>query len=379
VKTGTEGSRAWIVVLAVAAIYAGSCALLLSRRQWDVSRFVVAGGPEVDASHVPPGLTVVENVYDGAAFYRLSIDPVTTEKTAFGIPLDNPPYRQQRIVYPLLVHFLSFGHVEWIPALLVAVNFIAVLVMTFGAIRLARVFAIADWWGAMPALYAGFLIAFSRDTAEIVAWAFGVWAIVSVSRSAWTSATILFVCAALARESTLILAVGILAESVVDRVTNRPRRIPWYVAVAPLCVYIAWQYSLAVRWHQSGIGSSLFQPEIPFAQYVQVFREALSRRTVQLRLHFAECVFLAIVAGAVLTSFRKSSAPLRWRLSWAGYAALASVLGNTVWGEHFGFMRVLSDLYVTSTVVLYGASPRLRSLVAALSSVLFAYLLVHID
>jgi hypothetical protein len=379
VNTGTEGSKTWIVVLAIAAIYAGSCALLLSRRHWDISRFVVAGGAEVDASRVPPGLTVVENAYDGAAFYRLAIDPLTIEKTAFGIPLDNPPYRQQRIVYPLLVHLLSFGHVEWIPALLVAVNFIAVLVMTFGAVHLARVFAIADWWGAMPALYAGFLIAFSRDTAEIVAWAFGVWAIVSVSRSAFTSATILLVCAALARESTLILAVGILAETIADRVRSRPRRVPWSVAVAPICVYIAWQFVLAMRWHDSGIGSSMFQPEIPFAQYIHVFREALARRTVQLRLHFAECVFLAIVAGAVVAALRKSSAPLRWRLSWVGYAALASVLGNTVWGEHFGFMRVLSDFYVMSTVVLYGASPRLRGLVATLSSVLFAYLLVHID
>ena len=49
-------------------------------------------------------LTVYEGSsgYDGAFVYRLALDPFTEQPVAHGITLDNPSYRQQRIVLPLV-------------------------------------------------------------------------------------------------------------------------------------------------------------------------------------------------------------------------------------------------------------------------------------
>src|SRR3954462_461359 len=119
-------SRTWInsplaPAIVIAICYIAFLVPLLQKRGGDVSRFVIAGGGNVDASKVPAGLTVIPNIggYDGLTFYRLALNPFTSEQAAHGIRLDNPPYRQQRIGYPFIVWILSLGHSAWIPALLV--------------------------------------------------------------------------------------------------------------------------------------------------------------------------------------------------------------------------------------------------------------------
>src|SRR3954451_14760527 len=117
--------------IVIAACYIAFLIPLLQKRGGDVSRFVIAGGGNVDASKVPPGLTVIPNIggYDGLTFYRLALNPFTSEQAADGIRLDNPPYRQQRLIYPLIVWLLSLGHATWIPWLLVIVNILAAAAM----------------------------------------------------------------------------------------------------------------------------------------------------------------------------------------------------------------------------------------------------------
>src|SRR2546430_8010719 len=124
--------RTWIgsplaPAIVIAICYITFFDLLLNARGGDVSLFVIAGGHNVNASKVPPGLTVIPNVggYDGIWFYRLAINPFTRAQAAHGIRIDNPPYRQQRVMYPLIVWLLSLGRVTWIPWLLVIVNILA--------------------------------------------------------------------------------------------------------------------------------------------------------------------------------------------------------------------------------------------------------------
>src|SRR6266550_1913427 len=101
--------------IVIAICYITFFVLLLRTRNGDVSLFVIAGGQNVDASKVPAGLTVIPNIggYDGLTFYRLALNPFTADQAAHGIRLDNPPYRQQRIIYPLIVWLLSLGHATW--------------------------------------------------------------------------------------------------------------------------------------------------------------------------------------------------------------------------------------------------------------------------
>src|SRR5689334_755789 len=96
----------------VIAVLSSVCALALLRHHgYDASRLVVAGDRFVDPTAAPAGLFVFPQSagYDGQFVYRLSIDPFTTERVAHGIALDNPPYRQKRLLVPLLVWAITLG------------------------------------------------------------------------------------------------------------------------------------------------------------------------------------------------------------------------------------------------------------------------------
>ncbi|MDP9361442.1 MAG: hypothetical protein M3P29_08325, partial [Acidobacteriota bacterium] len=253
---------------------------LLQARHGDVSRFVIAGGTNVDARKVPAGLTVIPNIggYDGITFYRLALDPFTREQTAFGITLDNPPYRQQRIGYPFIVWMLSLGHARWVPALLVAVNIAAAAAMGAFAGAFAKRFGQHALWGVIVPLYPGFVLTFSRDLAEIVAAAFVMGAIWAITARRNTTAALLLTCAILTREPALLLAFALAGAWLIERLLRRERRIAPVVFVVPIIVYALWQAFLAGRWGVSPLRSGSPAVALPFVEFARFFAASSAQR-----------------------------------------------------------------------------------------------------
>ena len=96
----------------ITAIAYGTFALLrLHHFDYDPTAFIVVGDQMVDEQDLSSELRVLEDSggYDGQFFYRLALDPFTNERTDFGIRLDAPAYRQQRILYPLVVWVVAGG------------------------------------------------------------------------------------------------------------------------------------------------------------------------------------------------------------------------------------------------------------------------------
>src|SRR4051812_48413098 len=74
----------------------------LAQSRFDLSSFIVAGDRYCDASRVPRGLTVLKasDGFDGQFYYRLALNPFTSQREEFGITLDAPALRHQRVLYP---------------------------------------------------------------------------------------------------------------------------------------------------------------------------------------------------------------------------------------------------------------------------------------
>jgi hypothetical protein len=333
----------------VALAYGGYLFVLLRHFHGDWSRCAVAGGAGVDARAVPKGLTVTPNIggYDGAGFYRLALNPFTRTRTAYGITLDDPPYRQQRILYPLIVWLLSLGHAAWVPMLLVLVNFAAVVTIAAAGAALARNVA----GGVAMALYPGFLLTMSHDTSEIVACAFIVAAL--CMKKPW----LLLSCAVLTRETTLIVAVCLLSP-------------------VPIVVYAVWQVILYIWWHALPLTSASPHWTVPFVEYARFFAAAAPMRFHLQRLWFFECVFLAIVVACVLIAWRRSPAPWKWRIAWIVYFAIAAMLPHNVWGEDVGFLRILSEFFVMSAIIVVPTRVRWALLIP--TAALWLYLANHV-
>jgi len=361
-----------VVVICYAALFVP----LLQTRGGDVSRFVIAGGANVDGSKVPPGLTVIPNIggYDGIWFYRLALDPFTSAQTAYGIRLDNPSYRQQRIGYPLIVWILSLGRVTWVPALLVAVNIIAAGAMAAFGGAFAKRLGQHAMWGVILPLYPGFALTFSRDLAEIVAASFAMGAIWAVASRRNVTAALLLTCAVLTRETTLLLAFALAAAWIIERLLRRERRIAAIVFTIPIVVYALWQVFLALRWGVTPLRSGAPAMAMPFVEFARFLAISSARRYHQQRLYFTESLFLAAVVIAVVLVWRRSRAALEWRLAWLGYLAIFAILPRTIWLEDFGFLRIFADLFLVSAALIIPSTPSARWFALLTTAGLWYYL-----
>jgi hypothetical protein len=359
--------RMWIdsplaPAIVIAACYIAFLVPLLRTRGGDISRFVIAGGSNVDASKTPPGLTVMPNIggYDGMWFYRLAINPFTRVQAAHGIRIDNPPYRQQRIGYPILIWMLSLGRVTWIPWLLVIVNIIAAAVMAAFAGAFAKRFGLHALWGVIVPLYPGFVLTFSRDLSEIVAASFAMGAIWAVASRRNLAAALLLTSAVLTRETTLLLAVALAAVWLIDRILRREPRIRAITFSLPIAGYAVWQIVLAMQWGVTPLRAGAPDRALPFVEYARFLAAASFRRNSQQRLYFLESFFLAAVVITIVLVWRRSRAPLEWRLAWLGYLALFSILPHTIWLEDFGFLRIFADVFLVSAALIIPSNASAR-------------------
>ncbi|HEY2091852.1 MAG TPA: hypothetical protein VGJ81_08195 [Thermoanaerobaculia bacterium] len=361
----------WAAVAAtIAAVAYGIFVFRLwSARQHDVSRFIVLSSESVDPRSVPPGVTV-QNVggYDGTAFYRLALDPFTRSRTAFGISLDVPAYRQQRIGYPLLVWSLSFGRPAAVPWMLVIVNVGAVTALAGLGALLATGLAQHPLWGLLLAFYPGFVYSVSRDLCEPLACAFAVSALLAIVRKRYGTASVLLSAAILTRETFVMLAIAWGIQWLWSR-----RAI--VVFALPVAVFVIWQAILKLNWGTIALRAAAPRFTVPFTQYWHALAESSSLRHAH-RMHFFELVFLLIIAVLTLISLR-NTAPL-WAIAWVGYAGLAAILPAAVWSEDVAYMRVLGDFYIVSSAIVVPSTRPRRWIAAVATAIVWYYLASHL-
>jgi len=138
-----------------------------------VAGFTVAGDRFVDPALTPDRLPVTQESggYDGQFVYRLALEPWTQQRTDYGITLDNPAYRQQRIATPALAWAVGLLPGVSTALALLLVNVAALTVAAAFAVRLAVALGRHPLTGLVLAVPAGMPISLGRDLTEPVAWA----------------------------------------------------------------------------------------------------------------------------------------------------------------------------------------------------------------
>jgi hypothetical protein len=357
------------VVLLIAAAYAAYLGLRWHRFGGDWSRFICAGDEFCDPDRVPAGVFVRprSSGYDGQFYYRLALDPFSRRPSDFGIRLDAPAYRHQRIVYPLLAWLVSGGNPQHVPAALVALNFAGLLVFAALAALWARIVGQHALWGLLIALYPGFVATFARDLTEILQSCFLLSTLLCLHRGRITYATVLLALAVLTRETALGLVLGIGLYIAEQSVRGRRAALRfWPAFVLPTGVYLAWQSALRWWWGEwplTGGAGTLGRPLGGLSTFVS-----------QLGGHpgnlagawLAQLVLLGLVTIAVLWTWRRASTLPAVRAAWVLYALLAAVLTTKIWVDDWAFLRALTEFYVLGAAILIAAAGRLRFLVLTL-------------
>lgn len=370
-----------VVASLVGLVFAGFTFWHVARNNNDVTRNIVAGRTFCNPAQMPAPVFIHDGAgYDGQFVYRFALDPFTRKIEDYGISLDGcPGYRQQRILLPLLAHLIARGKPQRVALALILVNWAALCLIGFVAARYARALGASAWWGLPIALYPGFLLTLSRDLTEIVGVCFLLCGLLLLRLRQPVLATI-SLCLAILGRDTCILGVGVVAAVWVwEQMTRRgwvPMRLeawlrgesdptpplPIYVVAVPMAMYASWLLYLRSVWGLLPFQEYARSPNPmgvlfhPFQQHVRMllgrFSQSISSPLDNANL--TECLLLIVTTIAACLLWRRTRANLMERFIFVVYLALASFYGPTIWEEDYGFLRILSELYVFAILVLIG-------------------------
>lgn len=338
----------------------------------DPSVFVVAGEPLTNRDVAGPHLQVLSGLpgFDGQFFYRLAVDPFTSERTAYGVTLDTPAYRQQRILLPLAAWAASGGRPERIPVALILVNWAAVIVIGWCAGRLAQTAQQHAATGALLAFYPGFLFTVSRDLAEVVEFAALLTALVLLRRRRPAPGAVALTLALLARETALLAAIAVAGAGVARRVLARTRaRVPLWAGALPVLVWSGWQATLCARWGVVPVTAAPNNLGWPFVGVSRAVGGWVSTVGPYDRFQLRLFGYLVAMVLAAAVSVHRSRALDHEKIAWVLYGALAAFSGLDVWVADWGFMRGVAGLCIFSGVILLGARRTQLAVVAAAATV----------
>lgn len=294
-------------------------------------------------------LTSFADGYDGLAYRRLALDPLTLALTDHGTTFTRPAYWQARIGYPGASWALSLGRDDLVPAALVLVNLLAVSGTALLAAHLARGLDRSPWWGAVPALWAGFLVGFGQDLTEPLAGVLLLSALALLRSRRHVLAALVLTATALTRETTLVVAVAVVLVGVLPRRTSGP---PTWVGAVPLATYAAWRAWVRDRW--SGVlpdppsDNPLGAPLVELARYLGSAALHPVAEAPRLLLLVPTLAVVGLVAIGV-----RVEGPRHERLALAAYVLVLASL--PVWDRGQAYLRWGCEPVLLGWLLLVGS------------------------
>jgi hypothetical protein len=333
------GIPAWLVGVAGLSIGVAIALRVLISHGMDPTIFVAFGEESTVenayAIRLLGEVTTREGLgHDGRYFFAQANDPWYLEPELHAAVLDDPRYRAQRMLFPLVAGGFGFfppGVVAW--SMLVT-NLLALGLGTFLAALLAQRWGGTAWLGLAVAVNIGLLFELDIGGAGILAYACCLGAVYALVTERIGLASILFAGAALSREVMLLFAIGVFVLWWLEE-----RRFVWRIVTVPLLATVGWY---AYVWYRlvdiSGVGGKTSNFAPPFVGIVEAFRSWF-RDPIDLLVNL---VLLLIVVAFVPLALR-SRLPLAWGA--LPFMALAIVLSVEVLREPFNFSRALAPVF----------------------------------
>jgi hypothetical protein len=150
--------------------------------------------------------------YDGQFAYYIAVDPVGAL-----VRLDNPAYRYQRILYPLLARLLSLGDPAIVPWALVLINVVS---LSLSAELLGRMLGrhdLSPYFAVLLPLWLGQIFALRADLNEPLCYLLVVVALWFYERECYTLSAGALATSALAKEVGLLFLPAIVLVMVLQK------------------------------------------------------------------------------------------------------------------------------------------------------------------
>ncbi|MEN3013092.1 MAG: hypothetical protein ABDH23_00535 [Endomicrobiia bacterium] len=335
--------------------------LRLNNFEYKPSYFINAGEIFCDTKRIPKNLVVVKKSgYDGQFYYRFSLNPFTSKLTEFGITLDAPPYRHQRIVYPFLVWLLSFGgNFELVPAVMIIVNLFFIFGFSFMVAEYLKFLGYSWIEVVLFSLQPGFILSLSRNLTEIVGSFFLVSFFVFFKKNKFFLAKVFLILGLLSKETLLVVPVVGILISIYFYFRKKINK-NYFLAVVRVfiissIVWFLWQIILFFNWGKFSFYYGRDNFGMPFSGiYTYLTNLSIFKDTYFLGFALI-LVFVFFVSLGVIFSFRfvkKNFVDSLIKFVWVGYLLELIFASHKLW-DNVNPLRVFLEFFILSFMILY--------------------------
>lgn len=223
--------------------------------------------------------------YDGQFYYQIAVNPLAAVEF-----MDNAAYRYQRIVYPIFVHLLSFGHPTLVPQILLAVNYASIIFSVELISQLLLKYGLNPWFSLGYGLYFGQAIGLTFCTAEPFTYFLVCLAILLLHRQALYQAAFVLGVASLSRETAVLFPVGYVIFFIIQKEWKKAIGF-LSLGVVPL---IIWVVILKILFGETGV---TFAPSFEFVPLYGILAQAEAPRKFVL---LVVLMFIPIVTNLTL-------------------------------------------------------------------------------
>ncbi len=365
-----------ITTIAVSIFIGG----MLVRSDFNASYFVTAGDMYCNPDLAPDELVVLKNSsgYDGQFYYRLALDPFTSKRTDFGITLDIPSFRHQRILYPFMAWALSAGNAGLVPWTMLLINYSAFCLLGWLGGAFAQTFKRHALWGFFLPLYPASLLSLTRDLVELLEVSLLVSSLLLLRRGKHLWGAILLTLAILTKESALLVAGAAMMIYFIGRLRGNKDLIRWYYFTLPIATFLLWQTTLLINWREIPVLSGKMNIGIPFSGFISFLIDASSFQTPLQRRSFPEVILLLAFALGVIYLIRSTSASAHEALCWFLYVALALSLSSVIWVEDWAYLRALSEFCALGIIIVIGSASRVRAIILGSFSMFWLFIFIRL-
>ncbi|MCX6712625.1 MAG: hypothetical protein NTY66_00240 [Candidatus Vogelbacteria bacterium] len=234
-----------LLIVAVTLLYLSG---YLAKFDWNPSATIILGEKHFARFEQKIGLTLDNLVvfkdrqYDGLYYYGLALDPQCSDLCA-GKNAKEVIMRVERVVYPLLAFWLSFGRRALLPMALILINLLALAGSSFLLLRFLEKYRadprLVYLWG----FGVGAILCLTRDLPFLLMFFFILAALFCLDRKKNFLASGLFLLAMLTGE----IALSVIAPVVLFLALKKKWRAATIVSLS-LVAYAGWQWLLALRF-----------------------------------------------------------------------------------------------------------------------------------
>jgi len=292
--------------------------------------------------------------YDGQFYAALATDPLLLHPESPAL-LDNPPYRSQRVLLPLVAWLASFGHARTATFAYPLLCWLGTAAGFFALAKLLRDRGVPGFWVFLAALNVGVAASLTRSTPDGAAAALFLLGLVACRSRRPQAAAALWGAAVLARETLLVPVWG----ATLPQLWRQRSAKAAFPALLPTALLFLWTAALLLRFSPAlpAPGGNLGLPLLGLGEKLLALAGGSGVHWMEV-LAFSGLLLL-LASALVPRGFGESG-----ETAFFAMALFATLLSIKVYVEAFAYARVLLPLAWTG-VLLVGEKSWQRWLAAS--------------